>query len=68
LKQYFDWLFAHFEHIFKSFRYRGTLNAYNFLEDLSTKDVPEICLSSYDQPDASKYNIALAVPYDTLNF
>jgi hypothetical protein len=52
----------------KSFRYRGTLNAYNFLEDLSTKDVPEICLSSYDQPDASKYNIALAVPYDTLNF
>lgn len=49
-------------------RYRGTLNVYNFLEDLTTKDVPEICLSTYDQPDASKYNIDLAVPYDTLNF
>ncbi|XP_045173607.2 F-box/WD repeat-containing protein 8-like isoform X2 [Mercenaria mercenaria] len=49
-------------------RFRGTLNVYNFLEDLTTKDVPEICLSSYDQPDASKYNISLAVPYDTLSY
>lgn len=49
-------------------RYRGTLNVYNFLEDLTTKDVPEICLSTYDQPDASKYNISLAVPYDVLHY
>jgi len=41
---------------------------YNFLEDLSTKDVPEICLSTYDQPDASMYNISLTVPYDSLSF
>ncbi|KAL4223809.1 regulation of transcription factor catabolic process [Mactra antiquata] len=49
-------------------KYRGTLVVYDFLEDLTSKDVPEICLSTYDQPDASRYNIDLAVPYDTLQY
>ena len=50
------------------FRYRGSIHVYDFLEDLTTQDVPEICLSTYDQPGASHYNIGLAMPYDTLNF
>ena len=50
------------------YRYRGSVHVYDFLEDLTTQDVPEICLSTYDQPGASKYNIGLAMPYDTLKF
>ena len=49
-------------------RYRGSIHVYDFLEDLTTQDVPEICLSTYDQPGASKYNIALAMPYDVLTY
>lgn len=49
-------------------RYRGSVVVYDFLADLTTKDVPEICLSTYDQPEASRYNISLAVPYDVLTY
>ena len=37
---------------------------YDFLADQTTQGVPEICLSSYDEPQGYNYNIALAVPYD----
>ncbi|XP_052214862.1 F-box/WD repeat-containing protein 8-like isoform X3 [Dreissena polymorpha] len=49
-------------------RYRGSVSVYDFLTDLSPREVPEVCLSTYDQPEASRYNIGLAVPYDTLQF
>ncbi|XP_052799531.1 F-box/WD repeat-containing protein 8-like [Mya arenaria] len=49
-------------------RYRGSISIYNFLDDLTNQDIPEVCLSTYDQPEASRYNISLAVPYDALQF
>ncbi|KAK7494023.1 hypothetical protein BaRGS_00014681 [Batillaria attramentaria] len=47
-------------------RHRGSLHVHDFLVDQTTKGVPEICLSSYDEPQGYNYNIALAVPYDTV--
>ncbi|XP_071110859.1 F-box/WD repeat-containing protein 8-like [Haliotis cracherodii] len=47
-------------------RSRGSLQVYDFSADQTTKGLPEICHSSYDQPDTYNYNIRLAVPYDTI--
>ncbi|KAK3083875.1 hypothetical protein FSP39_004459 [Pinctada imbricata] len=47
-------------------RQRGEIQLYDFSTNQLTEGVPEICLSSYDQPLASNYNISLAVPYDKL--
>ncbi|KAK7087459.1 F-box/WD repeat-containing protein 8-like [Littorina saxatilis] len=45
-------------------RHRGSLHVYDFLANQMTQGVPEICLSSYDEPQGYNYNITLAVPYD----
>lgn len=47
-------------------RYRGTVQVYDFSVDQMTQGVPDICLSTYDEPEASHYNISLAMPYDKL--
>ncbi|KAK3603234.1 hypothetical protein CHS0354_007564 [Potamilus streckersoni] len=49
-------------------RDRGSVQIYDFLADQMTQGVPEICLSTYDEPLASHYNLNLAVPYDKLQF
>ncbi|KAL3857333.1 hypothetical protein ACJMK2_012011 [Sinanodonta woodiana] len=49
-------------------RDRGSVQIYDFLDNQMTKGVPEICLSTYDEPLASHYNLNLAVPYDKLQF
>ena len=48
------------------YRYRGTVQVYDFSVDQMTQGVPDICLSTYDEPEASHYNISLAFPYDKL--
>ncbi|XP_050410273.2 F-box/WD repeat-containing protein 8 [Patella vulgata] len=47
-------------------KYRGTVQVYDFLSDQTRDDIPDICLSTYDQPDAYNFNIRLAMPYDNL--
>ncbi|XP_069136155.1 F-box/WD repeat-containing protein 8-like [Argopecten irradians] len=47
-------------------RFRGSLNVCDFSADLTTQDLPEICHSTYDEPEAYNYNIRLAVPYDNI--
>ncbi|XP_052073277.1 F-box/WD repeat-containing protein 8-like [Mytilus californianus] len=47
-------------------RYRGSIQIYDFSVDQTTQGVPDICLSTYDEPEASHYNISLAMPYDKL--
>ncbi|XP_059144709.1 F-box/WD repeat-containing protein 8-like [Physella acuta] len=50
-----------------SLRYRGTVQVYDFLANQQTQGIPDICLSTYTEPEAYDYNIGLAVPYDTVN-
>lgn len=50
----------------KSIRYRGTVQVYDFLANQMRQGIPDVCLSSYAEPEASNYNIGLAMPYDTL--
>ncbi|XP_025089538.1 F-box/WD repeat-containing protein 8-like isoform X1 [Pomacea canaliculata] len=45
-------------------RHRGSFHVYDFLTDQTTKGVPDICLSTYDEPQGYNYNICLTVPYD----
>ncbi|XP_076472891.1 F-box/WD repeat-containing protein 8-like isoform X2 [Babylonia areolata] len=45
-------------------RHRGSLHVYDFLADQMRQGVPEICLSTYDEPQGYNYNITLAMPYD----
>lgn len=45
---------------------RGSLRMYDFSADQVTKDIPSICLSSYDEPAGYNYNIRLAMPYDEI--
>ncbi|RUS74501.1 hypothetical protein EGW08_017732 [Elysia chlorotica] len=47
-----------------SIRYRGTVQVYDFLANQNRQDIPDICLSGYNEPEAFNYNIGLAVPYD----
>ncbi|KAH9490437.1 F-box/WD repeat-containing protein 8 [Bulinus truncatus] len=49
-----------------SLRYRGTVQVYDFMANQQTQGVPDICLSSYNEPEASDYNIGLTVPYDVV--
>ncbi|KAK6968698.1 F-box/WD repeat-containing protein 8, partial [Biomphalaria glabrata] len=50
-----------------SLRYRGTVQVYDFMANQQTQGVPDICLSSYNEPEASDYNIGLTVPYDSVD-
>ncbi|GFO21445.1 F-box/WD repeat-containing protein 8 [Plakobranchus ocellatus] len=45
-------------------RYRGTVQVYDFLANQQREDIPDICLSGYNEPEAYNYNLGLAVPYD----
>ncbi|XP_067651145.1 F-box/WD repeat-containing protein 8-like [Haliotis asinina] len=47
-------------------KFRGSLQVYDFSADQTTQGLPEICHSSYDQPETYNYNIRLAVPYDSI--
>ncbi|OWF41589.1 F-box/WD repeat-containing protein 8-like [Mizuhopecten yessoensis] len=47
-------------------RFRGSLHVCDFSADQTTQDLPEICHSTYDEPEAYNYNIRLAVPYDNI--
>ena len=47
-------------------RVRGSVQVYDFTDSQAAKDLPDVCLSTYDEPQASRYNIGLAMPYDTL--
>ncbi|CAG5122934.1 unnamed protein product [Candidula unifasciata] len=53
--------------VVSSLRYRGTVQVYDFLANQQTQGIPDICLSSYSDPEASNYNIGLVVPYDVLS-
>lgn len=48
-------------------RYRGTVQVYDFLANQQRQDIPDICLSGYNEPEAFNYNIGLAVPYDQVS-
>uniref|UniRef100_A0A0B7AW99 F-box domain-containing protein n=1 Tax=Arion vulgaris TaxID=1028688 RepID=A0A0B7AW99_9EUPU len=50
-----------------SLRYRGTVQVYDFLANQQTQGIPDICLSSYSEPEAYDYNLGLAVPYDIVS-
>ncbi|CAL1536152.1 unnamed protein product [Lymnaea stagnalis] len=50
-----------------SLRYRGTVQVYDFLANQQTQGIPDICLSSYNEPEAYDYNLALTVPYDVVS-
>ncbi|XP_061198077.1 F-box/WD repeat-containing protein 8-like [Saccostrea echinata] len=47
-------------------KYRGGIQVYDFSRDQMTEGVPDICLSTYDEPSASSYNMALVNPYDKI--
>ena len=47
-------------------RHRGSLHVYDFSVDQLREDVPEVCQSTYDQPEGYSYNINLATPYDNI--
>ncbi|XP_022341648.2 F-box/WD repeat-containing protein 8-like [Crassostrea virginica] len=47
-------------------RFRGEIQVYDFSKDLLTEGVPDICLSTFDEPSASNYNMALVNPYDKI--
>ncbi|XP_013413586.1 F-box/WD repeat-containing protein 8 [Lingula anatina] len=47
-------------------RYRGTVQVYDFSVDQSPEGVPDVCLSTYDEPDRAKGTVGLMVPYDKL--
>ncbi|XP_005110146.1 F-box/WD repeat-containing protein 8 [Aplysia californica] len=49
-----------------SLRYRGTVQVYDFLANQLRQGIPDVCLSTYAEPEASDYNIGLAMPYDAL--
>ena len=45
-------------------RDRGTVQVYDFLANQMRQGIPDVCLSSYEEPKAYDYNIGLAMPYD----
>lgn len=47
-------------------RFRGEIQVYDFSKDQLTQGVPDICLSTFDEPSASNYNMALVNPYDKI--
>ncbi|XP_041350177.1 F-box/WD repeat-containing protein 8-like [Gigantopelta aegis] len=47
-------------------RLRGSVQVYDFSADVMIQGLPEICHSTYDEPEAYDFNIRLAVPYDKL--
>lgn len=49
-----------------SCRYRGRLQVSDFSVDHSNSEIPSICSSTYDVPEASNYNLALITPYDSI--
>ncbi|KAL5016121.1 hypothetical protein ScPMuIL_005710 [Solemya velum] len=46
-------------------RFRGSVQVYDFLSNQTTEGLPDICLSTYDEPKAYNYSIRLAMPYDS---
>lgn len=57
---------THMNCIIYLIRFRGEVQVYDFSKDQLTQGVPDICLSTFDEPSASNYNMALVNPYDKI--